>query len=198
MIYDTGGQERYKAINETYYKKADAILLVYDISNINSFDEIKNYYVERIRESCPKDIPILLLGNKTDLEEQRQVTKEQGIELALQENYEFNESSCMKNLNVAGAFEALIERWNMENHKKEEKKKKIDNKKSTKKITRANTEMNIEIDMQKYNSERKRYISYSATEIPIKNKKITLKAEHLKDKKEHKCCHSSKFKSNEV
>lgn len=197
MIYDTGGQERYKAINETYYKKADAILLVYDISNISSFDEIKNYYVKRIRESCEKDIPILLLGNKADLEEKRQVTKEQGIELALKENYEFNESSCMKNLNVAGAFESLIERWNIENHKKE-KNKKIDKKKSEKKLTRANTEIDLEIDTLKFNSESKRNTTYERTNIPFKNKTITLKAEHLKEKKKHKCCLSSKFKSNEI
>ena len=197
MIYDTGGQERYKSINETYYKKADAILLVYDISNISSFDEIKNYYVERIRESCEKDVPILLLGNKTDLEEKRQVTKEQGIELALQENYEFNESSCMKNLNVAGAFEALIERWNIENHKKEKNQKTISKKRSVKKLERANTEINLELDReQQFNSERKRYITFYRSEN--KNKKITLTAEHSKEKNDHKCCHSSKFKSHEI
>ena len=121
MISDTGGQERFRAINETYYRRADAILLVYDISNIKSFDEIKNYYAERIRDICGKDIPILLLGNKTDLEEKREVTQEQAIELALKEKYEFCESSCKTNLNVAGAFESLVERWNMENQKKQKK-----------------------------------------------------------------------------
>ena len=121
MIMDTAGQERFDALNLTYYKKADAVLLVYDISNKSSFDKIKSFYVEKIRDNCNKDIPIVLLGNKTDLDDEnkRQVSYEEGIALALKENYEFHESSCKRNKNVAGAFEALIERWNFENHRKQ-------------------------------------------------------------------------------
>ena len=68
MIFDTAGQERFDALNFTYYKKADAVLLVYDISDKNTFYKIKNYYAQKIKEYCKKDIPILLLGNKTDKE----------------------------------------------------------------------------------------------------------------------------------
>ena len=116
FIYDTCGQERYNSINESYYKKADAILLVYSIADLDSFEKIKNYYVEKINECCKDKIPILLLGNKTDLEKDRKVTNEMGIELALKEKYEFKESSCIENKNVAGAFESLVERWNFQNH----------------------------------------------------------------------------------
>ena len=56
------------------------------------------------------------MGNKTDLEDKRQVTKEEGIQLAVEEHYEFKESSCVQNSNVAGAFEALVERWNVLMH----------------------------------------------------------------------------------
>ena len=117
MIYDTAGQERFDSLNFTYYKKADAILLVYDISEKRSFDKIKNFYAEKIKDCCKKDIPILLLGNKTDKENERQVTYEEGIALALKENYEFKESSCLQNINVAGSFENLIERWNFDYQK---------------------------------------------------------------------------------
>ena len=71
MIYDTAGQERFNAINESYYQKADAILLVYDISDRKSFEQIKNYYCPKIEELCKKNIPIILLGNKTDKENER-------------------------------------------------------------------------------------------------------------------------------
>lgn len=54
FIYDTAGQERYKSLCETYYKRADAILLVYDISNEESFELIKNYYCPKIKELCKK------------------------------------------------------------------------------------------------------------------------------------------------
>ena len=115
-IYDTAGQERYNALTVSYYKNADAILLVYDIANKNSFAKIKNFYIEKIKDYCKKNILILLLGNKTDLEHMRQVTKEEGIQLAVEEHYEFKESSCVQNSNVAGAFEALVERWNVLMH----------------------------------------------------------------------------------
>ena len=117
MIMDTAGQERFDSLNVTYYKKADAVLLVYDISNRKSFDKIKNFYVATIKENCDIGIPILLLGNKTDKEDERVITYEEGIALAIENNYEFKESSCLNNINVAGAFETLIERWNFENQK---------------------------------------------------------------------------------
>ena len=118
FIYDTCGQERYKAINESYYRKADAALLVYDISEKKSFDVLRDYYCPKIKQFCKKDIPIILLGNKTDREQFRQIKTDEGIELALKEKYRFKETSCLKNENVVDAFEALIEMWNIENQKK--------------------------------------------------------------------------------
>ena len=51
---DTAGQERFKAINTSYYRKADCCLLVYDITNRKSFEEIENYFNEKIKEKCKK------------------------------------------------------------------------------------------------------------------------------------------------
>ena len=107
----------YKSINESYYKKANAVLLVYDITRYDSFEAIKDYYCEKVQELCQKDIPIILLGNKTDKEEERKVKQEEGISLAMSHNFKFKETSCLKNENVADAFEALIEMWNVENQK---------------------------------------------------------------------------------
>jgi len=70
-ILDTAGQEKFKALNENYYKKASCCLLVYDITDKNSFEECKNYYNETIKEKCKENIKVVLLGNKTDLENQR-------------------------------------------------------------------------------------------------------------------------------
>ena len=116
FIYDTCGQERYNSLNTSYYSKADAVLLVYDISNQKSFDLIKTMYSKTIKQYCKKKIPIILLGNKTDLPD-RQVKIEDGIELAINEKYGFVETSCVTNDNVAGAFESLIEMWNIENRR---------------------------------------------------------------------------------
>ena len=187
LIYDTGGQEQYKSINESYFKSADAILLVYDISNKKSFDEIQNYYVEKIRESCKVNIPILLLGNKTDLEEYREVPRELGIKLAEKENYGFTESSCLKNHNVAGAFETLVERWNFENLNKQDKikKEKKNEKKTPRKLTRAITEFNLERNFlegdftpdNEPEEERPNSFTFQLSKTKKKNEK------------EKKCCH---------
>ena len=111
---DTAGQERFKSINTSYYRKADCCLLVYDISDKYSFDQLKDYFIETIKEKCKKNIQIILLGNKTDLEDKRQVSPEEGANLALANNYIFLETSCLKNKNVADAFETLIEITNRE------------------------------------------------------------------------------------
>ncbi len=100
-----------------YYKKAHAVLLVYDITNRESFESIKNYYCDKVQELCQKDIPVILLGNKTDEEDERKVTQEEGISLAISHNYKFKETSCLKNENVSDAFEALIEMWNVDNQR---------------------------------------------------------------------------------
>ena len=116
-IKDTCGQEKYKSIWKQYYKEADGILLVFDISNKDSFDDIKNYYVETIKEKCKTGIPIILLGNKTDLEDERQVSQEEAIALSIEEEYIYKETSCVNNVNVADAFETIIEMWNINSKK---------------------------------------------------------------------------------
>ena len=101
--------------------------MVYDISNRNSFNKIKDYYCDRIKEICKKNIPILLLGNKADKENERKVTTEEGIALSLSNNFKFKEASCLKNENVADAFESLIELWNIEYQKSKSIPKKLEN-----------------------------------------------------------------------
>lgn len=112
FIHDTAGQERYKSLCESYYRKAEAILLVYDISDRKSFETIEKYYCQKIKELCKKNIPVILLGNKADKEDEREVSLDEGVQLSNKENYSFKETSCLKNENVADAFETLIEMWN--------------------------------------------------------------------------------------
>ena len=112
--YDTAGQENYKSLTENYYKKADCCLLVYDIANCESFKECKNYYNGCIKEKCKKNIKVMVLGNKTDLENERQVSSKEGADFAVENEYNFMETSCYKNTNVANAFETLIEITNIE------------------------------------------------------------------------------------
>ena len=118
-IKDTCGQERYDSINERYIKNADGILLVFDISDKISFEKVQNYYPEIIENNCNPGIPILLLGNKTDLKDKRLVTVQEAIDLAINNEYVYKETSCVNNENVADAFETIIEMWNINSKTKD-------------------------------------------------------------------------------
>ena len=113
-ILDTGGQEKYDAQNRIYYRRADCCLLVYDITNKNSFKAIKNYYINEINNYYKKYIPVILLGNKTDLENERKISTKEGADLATKYKYYFNETSCEENYNVRDAFETIIIMTNTE------------------------------------------------------------------------------------
>ena len=126
-VMDTAGQEKFNAINESYYKQADCCLLVYDITSMDSFKSIKNYYIKKIKEKCNSGLKVILLGNKTDLKDERQVSDDNGKDLAEKNGYMFMESSCKDNYNVSDAFTALVEMTNTDIKKgirKETSKKK--------------------------------------------------------------------------
>jgi len=108
-IVDTAGQEKYKSLNSQYYKKADGCLLVYDITKRQTFEEIKNYFYEQMQEKCKKDIKVIFLGNKTDLEQDREVSTEEGSNFASDKEFMFLETSCLQNKFVSDGFETLIE-----------------------------------------------------------------------------------------
>ena len=107
-ILDTGGQEKYNAINRQYYQRADCCVLVYDITKKDSFKECKNFYKKEIINNCKKDIKVILVGNKTDLEKDRKISTEMGAQFANENKYYFKETSCVTISNVVDAFETII------------------------------------------------------------------------------------------
>ena len=107
QIWDTAGQERYKAITSAYYKGAKGAFVVYDITRKNTFDSV-NRWVSDISAAADKKITLLLIGNKSDLEDQRQVTKEQGEEKAKELGLAFMETSACSGDNLEKAFQLMI------------------------------------------------------------------------------------------
>ena len=107
QIWDTAGQERYKAITSAYYKGAKGAFVVYDITRKNTFDSA-NRWVSDISAAADKKITLLLIGNKSDLEDQRQVTKEQGEEKAKELGLAFMETSACSGDNLEKAFQLMI------------------------------------------------------------------------------------------
>ncbi len=74
QIWDTAGQERFRTITSAYYKGADGILMVYDLTEPSSIDDLENYWIQEAYNYCDKGIKVLLLGNKSDCE--RSVSKD--------------------------------------------------------------------------------------------------------------------------
>ena len=108
-IFDTAGQERFKSISLNIIKKADGILLLYDIGNRDSFESVSNW-IKSIREIGEEKVCIILIGNKCDLpEEKRKVSKEEGEDKANEYNIPFFETSCKEGINVNEAFMKLSE-----------------------------------------------------------------------------------------
>ena len=88
--------------------------MVYDITSKDSFYKVKGYYTKKIKHDCKNILKVVLLGNKADLKDKRQVSDIEGANLALENGYTFMESSCVDNYNVLDAFTALIEMTNSE------------------------------------------------------------------------------------
>ncbi|XP_015180187.1 PREDICTED: ras-related protein Rab-37-like isoform X2 [Polistes dominula] len=106
QIWDTAGQERFRSVTHAYYRDAHALLLLYDVTNKTSFDNIRAWLSE-IREHANEDVVIMLLGNKSDCRQERMVKKEDGERLAQEYKVPFMETSAKTGLNVELAFLAV-------------------------------------------------------------------------------------------
>ena len=107
QIWDTAGQERYKSITNAYYKGSKGAFVVYDITRKETFDSVDKW-ISDLKQSGDKKITILLIGNKNDLDNQRQISKEQGEEKAKSFGVAFLETSAFNGYNLDKAFDLMI------------------------------------------------------------------------------------------
>ena len=107
QIWDTAGQDRFLAITKNYYRGANGILLVFDVTNSSSFEHIKNW-IEQIKDEASDKIIIYLLGNKIDCIDNRVIKKEEGKKLSEEFGLKYYETSAKNNENVENAFLDLI------------------------------------------------------------------------------------------
>ena len=103
QIWDTAGQENFRSITRAYYKNSVCALVVYDISSRDSFNNVSSW-IEDCKNQSPKTILMVLVGNKCDLEDKRQVSYEEGKELADKNEFLFFESSAKDGTNVDEIF----------------------------------------------------------------------------------------------
>ena len=107
-IWDTAGQEKFRSLAKIFYKDAKIIIYVYDITDKNSFEEIKNYWYKETWDNITnKDVILALIGNKTDLYENEQVSDEEGKKFAKQINAIFKTTSALSNIGINWLFENL-------------------------------------------------------------------------------------------
>ncbi|XP_071686671.1 ras-related protein RABA6a-like [Rutidosis leptorrhynchoides] len=135
QIWDTAGQERFRAITSSYYRGALGALLVYDVTRRVTFENLRKWLHE-LREYGNRDMVIVLVGNKSDLVDSREVKIEDGQSLAQLEDLCFMETSAKDNLNVEDAFLQMITKVfeiasqkSLEAKENEETKKVIEGKK---------------------------------------------------------------------
>jgi len=106
QLWDTAGQERFRSLTSNFFGRADGFVLAYDISNRPSFDHVIGW-MRDIKTRAPPDCDIVLCGNKSDLDNDRVVTTEEGMALAEEYGVQFFETSALTGNNVEGMFTAL-------------------------------------------------------------------------------------------
>ena len=104
---DIAGKETFRAISFSFIKMADGIFLLYDITERKSFDEI-NRWIENIRDIKEENFPVILIGNKCDKEEERNIDKEEGQKLAEENGFPFFETSCKEGNNIEESVKLLV------------------------------------------------------------------------------------------
>ncbi|XP_048200423.1 ras-related protein Rab-17 [Perognathus longimembris pacificus] len=106
-IWDTAGQEKYHSVCHLYFRGANAALLVYDITQKGSFHRAQQWLAELEKEFAPGEVVVMLVGNKTDLGEEREVTVQEGKEFAESKGLLFMETSAKLGWQVCEAFAAV-------------------------------------------------------------------------------------------
>jgi Ras-related protein Rab-1A len=106
QVWDTAGQERFRTITSSYYRGAHGIIIVYDVTDSDSFESVR-HWLKEIERYASENVNRLIVGNKCDLEESRSIATEDGQRLANELKIPFLETSAKNSTNVEQAFTAI-------------------------------------------------------------------------------------------
>lgn len=110
LIQDTAGQERYRTITTAYYRGAMGFILMYDITNEESFNSVQDW-ITQIKNYSWDNAQVILVGNKCDMEEERVISSERGKQLAEQLGVRFFETSAKENINVKVCMSCVSQKF---------------------------------------------------------------------------------------
>ena len=110
FLWDTAGQKKCRSLARIFCKKAKVVILVYDITRKDSFNELKNYWYNQIKENAPKDVIIAIAANKSDLYEERQVEDDDGEEFAKSIGAFFEPTSAKNDSGITNLFENIVKK----------------------------------------------------------------------------------------
>ena len=106
-IWDTAGQERFRTLTESFYKQAQGIIIAFDVTNAESFKNVRGW-MESIQRHAPENVCMVLAGNKCDMRDARQVFLPEIEEFTHQTNLKYFEVSAKENMNINEVFEELM------------------------------------------------------------------------------------------
>ena len=110
-IWDTAGQEKYRSLTTMFYKDANAAVMVYDVTRKDSFEEMKNYWANQIKENSPENIILAIAANKSDLIEQETVDEEEARNFAKELNAIFVTTSAKSSEGINSLFEEIAKKY---------------------------------------------------------------------------------------
>ena len=148
-LWDTAGQEKYRSLAKIFYKDANVVILVYDITNEKSFNEMKNYWFEKIKETNNENVIVAIAGNKGDLYNERQVKTEEAEKFAKENKAIFASISAKSDIGIDALFQNIGRKIIdpdydfFEEQEKMEKKYQKNKKKQRKKEEYANRAIHI-------------------------------------------------------
>ncbi len=141
-IWDTAGQEKYRALAKIFYQDSKIVILVYDITNKNSFNELKNYWYEKVKENSSSDVIFAIAGNKCDLYEKEEVEKTEGEKFAKEIRAIFHETSALNSNGINELFTDIAMKFSSPNVSSDNNSME-NNKEDKHKLTLSNSKDNV-------------------------------------------------------
>lgn len=107
QVWDTAGQERFRSMTKAYYRNASGALILYDITKMETFENSNRKWLTELKENSPSNIVVMLVGNKTDLNNCRAIPREEAENLAKEKKLLFAETSALESYGVNEAFQLI-------------------------------------------------------------------------------------------